>query len=60
MTGDNRDKPAFHIEGPDRQGFVWIVSPDGRGDWCRNLGPVDHVAEAWSQWLGSIDHQVNG
>ena len=27
----------------------------GREVWCRNLGPVDQVVEAFSQWLGSID-----
>ena len=55
------EKPeGFVIEGPDRHGFVWIVSSDGRGDWCHNLGPADQVADALSRWLGSIDSQENG
>jgi hypothetical protein len=50
------EKPeGFVIEGPDRHGFVWIVSGKGRGDWCHNLGPTNQVAEALWQWLGTID-----
>lgn len=49
----------FEIEGPDEQGDVsiWIWSFDGRQRTCFNLGPADQAAEAFSQWLGSIDFQ---
>jgi hypothetical protein len=51
------DDAPFQIEGSEEDGCVWICSPQGRSDWCHNLGPVEQVAEAWSQWLGSIDHE---
>jgi hypothetical protein len=27
-----------------------------RDPWSQNLGPKDKVAEALSQWLGSVDY----
>ena len=57
MADDTTDQDAlFEIEGPDEDGCVWICSTQGRADWCQNLGPTDKVAEALSQWLGSIDY----
>ena len=50
-------KRHFEIQHPDENGDVWIVSPKGEPNaWGHNLGPVDDVAEAFSQWLGSIDY----
>lgn len=49
------DDPQFELQGPDDNGDVWICSPEGRDVWCHNLGPKEQVAEAMSQWLGSID-----
>ena len=46
----------FEIDGPDDEGNVWIVSPEGRNVWSVNLGLQDKVAEVMSDWLGSIDY----
>ena len=46
----------FELQGPDENGHVWVCSPEGRHVWCHNLGPTEQVAEAFSQWLGSIDY----
>jgi hypothetical protein len=46
----------FCIEGPDENGFVWLNSPVESDEvFSLNLGPVETVAEAMSQWLGSLD-----
>lgn len=51
-----KDPAPFCIEGPDQQGFVWLNSPvDSEEVFSLNLGPVATVAEAMSQWLGSLD-----
>lgn len=47
---------GFVIEGPDADGFVWMCSPKGRDVWCRNLGDQATVAEAFSQWLASVEN----
>lgn len=47
---------TFEIQGPDDEGNVWICSAEGREVWCHNLGAQQTVAEAMSQWLGSIDY----
>lgn len=55
------DDAQFELQGPDDNGDVWICSPEGRDVWCHNLGPTEQVAEAMSQWLGSIDYdEVEG
>ena len=41
----------FEIDGPDEEGNVWIVSPEGRNVWCHNLGQQDMVAEVMSDGL---------
>ena len=46
----------FEIDGPDEEGNVWIVSPEGRNVWCHNLGQQDMVAEVMSDWLEQIDY----
>jgi hypothetical protein len=48
------NEPAFEIQGPDDQGYVWICSPPGRQMWCHNIGRVDEAAAVMSQWLGSM------
>lgn len=50
------DSPLFEIQGPDKDGNVYICSPEGRDVWCQLLGPVDDAAEVMSQWLASIDY----
>ena len=57
MNDDQPDEvlPRFRIHGPDADGLVWIHASHHGDNWCHNLGPVEAVAEAWSQWLGSID-----
>ena len=49
----------FEIDGPDEDGNVWIVSPEGRNVWSRNLGPQDKVAEIMSDWLAQIAYGGN-
>ena len=44
------DEPYFQIEGPEGDGFVWLICDAGsRTDWCINLGPVKQAAEVMSQ-----------
>ena len=57
MDDEAEQDALFQIEGPDEDGCIWICSAKGRDVWCQNLGPQDDVAEALSQWLGSIDHE---
>ena len=56
---ENEQDSLFEIEGPDEAGDVWIVSPEGRNNWCRNLGPQAKVAEVLSDWLAQIDYAEN-
>ncbi len=60
MEDEANQDALFEIEGPDEDGCVWICSAKGRGDWCRNLGPADKVAEVLSQWLASLDDGESG
>jgi len=53
------EEPPFVIEGPNKDGYVWICSSKGRDVWCHNLGSEEQAAEVFSQWLGSIDYQEN-
>ncbi len=53
------EKTLFTIEGPDAEGLVWVVSADTANPWSHKLGSTDRVAQALSQWLGSIDHREN-
>jgi hypothetical protein len=46
---------SFELQGPDENGDAWACSPEGRGVWCRNLGPWEEAAAVMSQWLGSLD-----
>ncbi len=58
---DKTDQGAlFEIEGPDERGCVWIHSIGPRDSWSQNLGPAYKVAEALSQWPGSIDYGEKG
>jgi hypothetical protein len=50
---------SLHLESPDRDGFVWICSSQGRTDWCHNLGSVEQVSEVLSRFLASIDRDEN-
>ena len=54
---ENEQDSLFEIDGPDDEGCVWIVSPEGRNVWCVNLGPQDKVAEVMSDWLEQIDYR---
>ena len=54
---ENEQESLFEIDGPDEEGNVWIVSPEGRNVWSRNLGPQDRVAEVLSDWLAQIDYR---
>jgi hypothetical protein len=57
MTTEGPEQGAlFQIEGPDKDGCVWVCSPSGRDVWCQNLGPKDKVAKVLCRWLGSIDY----
>jgi len=56
MQEDQPEQEAlFYIEGPDERGCVWIHGANSNDQWTQNLGPCRKVAEALSQWLGSID-----
>jgi len=56
---ENEQDSLFEIDGPDEEGNVWIVSPEGRNVWSRNLGPQDKVVEVMSDWLAQITHGEN-
>lgn len=56
MQDDPPQESLFEIDGPDDEGNVWIVSPEGRNVWSVNLGPQDKVAEVMSDWLEEIGH----
>jgi hypothetical protein len=49
----------FQLEGPDRDGFVWICSSEGREVWCHNLATVEQVREVFATFLVSIDRDEN-
>jgi hypothetical protein len=49
----------FEIDGPDDEGNVWIVSPEGRNVWSVNLGPQAVVVEVMSDWLEQIKYGEN-
>ncbi len=53
------EKTLFTIEGPDAEDLVWVVSADTANPWSHKLGSTDRVAQALSQWLGSIDYRDN-
>jgi hypothetical protein len=55
MDDEPKQDALFYIEGPDERGCVWMHGVSSRDRWAQNLGPRDKVAEALSQWLGSID-----
>ncbi|HMI41478.1 MAG TPA: hypothetical protein VK485_09650 [Sphingomicrobium sp.] len=56
MPDDPLQDSLFEIDGPDDEGNVWIVSPEGRNVWSVNLGPQDIVAEVMADWLEQIGH----
>jgi hypothetical protein len=62
MEDEPGQDALFYIEGPDERGCVWIHGASSSDPWAHNLGPQDAVAEALSQWLGSIeyDEKENG
>ena len=55
MEDEPEQDALFYIEGPDERGCVWIYGAQTGVSWSQNLGPVDKVAQALSQWLASID-----
>ena len=59
MTGVEPGAPEqealFKIEVDEEDGCVWICSPEGRDIWCRNLGPIEAVAQQWAGWLAQRD-----
>jgi len=59
MQDDPLQDSLFEIDGPDDEGNVWIVSPEGRNVWSINLGPQDVVAEVMSDWLEQIKYGEN-
>ena len=59
MPDDPTLDSLFEIDGPDDEGNVWIVSPEGRNVWSINLGPQDVVAEVMSDWLEQIKYGEN-
>ena len=59
MQDDPPQDSLFEIDGPDDEGNVWIVSPEGRNVWSVNLGPQDVVAEVMSDWLEQIKYGEN-
>lgn len=60
MTDSERpeQEALFYIEGPDERGCVWIHGASSQDPWSRNLGPCRKVSEVLSQWLGSIEFEV--
>jgi len=59
MENEPEQDSLFEIDGPDDEGNVWIVSPEGRNVWSVNLGPQNKVAEVMSDWLAQIDYGKN-
>ena len=55
MEDEPEQEALFYIEGPDERGCVWIHGANSRDPWTQNLGPCRKVAEALTQWLGSVD-----
>lgn len=45
----------FTLTGPDDDGFIWLHQDTPELKRSINLGKVDDVVEAFSQFLASID-----
>jgi hypothetical protein len=55
MNDEPEQEALFHIEGPDEDSCVWLVSGKGADQVVVNLGPREKVAEKLANWLSEID-----
>lgn len=53
MKDHDEGNAQFSMQGPDKDGCVWISSTAISG-WRHNVGPADKAAAVLSQWLASL------